>query len=91
MKRCFEKEAEIFKALGHATRLWIVSKLADGKEHCVCEFVDAIGDDFSTISNHLTVLKSAGVVTCERRGKQVWYSLSCPCVAEMLSCVREKE
>ena len=37
-KDCCKSEAEVFKALGHSIRLWIVKQLADGAEHCVCEF-----------------------------------------------------
>ncbi|MDD5663402.1 MAG: metalloregulator ArsR/SmtB family transcription factor, partial [Victivallaceae bacterium] len=68
-KNCCKEEAEVFKALGHPTRLWIVEQLADGQEHCVCEFVDAVGVDFSTISQHLQILKRAGVIEDDKRGK----------------------
>ncbi len=87
-KNSYEKEAAIFKALGHQTRLWIVEQLADGKEHCVCEFVDAVGVDFSTISQHLQVLKRAGVVEDDKRGKQVYYKLSCLCVTSFIDCLK---
>ncbi len=80
--------ADFFKALGHPTRLWIVEQLADGAEHCVCEFVDAVGDEFPTISRHLSVLKDAGVVLDERRGKSIYYHLACPCVTTMLNCLK---
>ncbi len=88
-KNCCKKEAEVFKALGHPTRLWIVQQLADG-EHCVCEFVEAVGADFSTISKHLSVLKQAGVIEDDKRGKSVYYRLTCPCVLKMLDCVSKK-
>lgn len=88
-KDSFKKEAAIFKALGHQTRLWIVEQLADGKEHCVCEFVDAVGVDFSTISQHLQVLKRAGVVEDDKRGKQVFYKLSCLCVTTFIDCLKK--
>ena len=88
-RNCCKKEAEVFKALGHPTRLWIVRQLADG-EHCVCEFVEAVGADFSTISKHLSVLKQAGVIEDDKRGKSVYYRLSCPCVLAMLDCVAKR-
>jgi len=87
---CCRREAGVFKALGHPTRLWIVRELADG-EHCVCEFVQAVGVDFSTISKHLAILKEAGVVEDEKRGKSVYYRLTCPCVLDMLDCVGRKK
>ena len=49
-KDCCKTEAEVFKALGHPIRLWIVKQLADGAEHCVCEFVNAVGVKFATVS-----------------------------------------
>ena len=88
-RNCCKREAEVFKALGHPTRLWIVQQLADG-EHCVCEFVEAVGADFSTISKHLSVLKQAGVIEDDKRGKSVYYRLACPCVFAMLDCVSKR-
>ncbi len=85
-KNCCRKEAEVFKALGHPTRLWIVRQLAGG-EHCVCEFVDAVGVDFSTISQHLAVLKRAGVIEDDKRGKSVYYRLCCPCLLDLIECI----
>ncbi|MDD2404572.1 MAG: metalloregulator ArsR/SmtB family transcription factor [Victivallaceae bacterium] len=89
-KNCCKEEAEVFKALGHPTRLWIVEQLADGQEHCVCEFVDAVGVDFSTISQHLQILKRAGVIEDDKRGKQVYYRLRCICVTEFISCLKKR-
>lgn len=78
--------AEVLKALAHPTRLWMVEQLADG-ERCVCEFVAAIDADFSTISKHLAVLRQAGIVTDDKRGKQVFYRLRVPCVLQFLGCL----
>lgn len=91
IKNGSRNEAEVFKALGHQTRLWIVDQLADGQEHCVCEFVEAVGADFSTISKHLLVLKNAGVIEDDKRGKQVFYRLSCTCVTQFITCLRNRE
>jgi DNA-binding transcriptional ArsR family regulator len=82
-----KEPSNFFKALGHPTRLWIVRQLADGREHCVCEFVAEAGVDFSTISQHLSVLKQAGILIDDKRGKSVYYTLSCPCLVPMLSCL----
>jgi len=82
-----KEQADFFKALGHPTRLWIVRQLADGKEHCVCEFVDEAGVDFSTISQHLSVLKQASILSDDKRGKSVYYTLACPCIVTLLACL----
>lgn len=83
-----EARAGVIKALGHPTRLWIVEELASGPR-CVCEFVEAVGSDFSTVSKHLLVLKNAGIVDIDKRGKQIFYSLRVPCILNFLGCVTE--
>lgn len=83
--------AEVFKALGHPIRLWIVKQLADGAEHCVCEFVDAVGVKFATISQHLAILRNAGIILDEKRGKQVFYRLRCICILNTLECLTRKK
>ena len=85
-KRLLEAKAKVLKALAHPTRLWMVEKLEEG-EKCVCEFVDVVDADFSTISKHLSVLKQAGIVMDEKRGKQVFYTLKVPCVNNFMGCV----
>ena len=85
-KIIFEAKAKVLKALAHPTRLWMAEQLADG-ERCVCEFVDVIQADFSTISKHLLVLKNAGIVASDKRGLQVYYSLKVPCIMNFMSCV----
>lgn len=85
-KNLFAAKAKVLKALAHPTRLWMAEQLADG-EKCVCEFVDQIEADFSTISKHLSVLKQAGIVADDKRGKQVFYSLKVPCVLNFMHCV----
>jgi DNA-binding transcriptional ArsR family regulator len=85
-KALIEAKANVLKALGHPTRLWMAEQLADG-ERCVCELAEFIDADFSTISKHLAVLKQAGVVEDEKRGKQVYYRLKVPCIIQYLPCV----
>ncbi|PKK89527.1 MAG: transcriptional regulator [Candidatus Wallbacteria bacterium HGW-Wallbacteria-1] len=81
----YEAKAAILKAIAHPTRLWIVEQLGVG-ERCVCEFVDEIEADFSTVSKHLTILRQAGIIESEKRGKQVFYSLRVPCVLNFVNC-----
>ncbi len=85
-KGMYEAKASVLKALAHPTRLWMAEQLADG-ERCVCEFAEEIDVDFSTVSKHLAVLKHAGIVDDEKRGKQVFYSLKVPCVLNFMNCV----
>ena len=85
-KALIEAKANVLKALGHPTRLWMAEQLAGG-EKCVCQLVEDIDADFSTVSKHLTVLKQAGVVIDEKRGKQVYYRLKVPCILQFMPCI----
>jgi len=82
----YEAKAKVLKALAHPTRLWMTECLGEG-ERCVCEFADLVEADFSTVSKHLAVLKQAGIVEDEKRGKQVFYRLKVPCVLDFTCCV----
>ena len=87
-KTYLEAKSRVLKALGHPTRLLIAEELGRG-ERCVCEFVDLAGVDYSTISRHLNVMKQAGLIEDEKRGKQVFYKLRVPCVLNFMECVEE--
>lgn len=85
-KERLEARAAVIKAMAHPTRLFIVEELSR-EEHCVCELQEMIGADVSTVSKHLSVLKSAGIVGDEKRGSQVYYRLLVPCVLNFFGCV----
>jgi ArsR family transcriptional regulator len=84
----YELRAGVVKALAHPVRLYIVDRL-DGGEHCVCELVELIGLDQSTVSRHLAVLKAVGIVSDEKRGRQTWYRLRTPCITGFFGCIEE--
>ena len=83
----YKTQARIIKALAHPTRLFIVDELSRG-ERCVCELTDMIGVEMPTVSRHLSQLKSAGILADEKRGSQVFYRLSVPCVLNFFKCVQ---
>ena len=85
-KQLLAARAEVFKALGHPTRLAIVDMLAGG-ERCVCELNEQIDADMSTVSRHLSVLRNAGILSSDKRGNQVFYRLECPCITSFYGCV----
>lgn len=87
-RRLLEQQVLFFKALSHPTRLWIVRQLRE-RDYCVCEFVKEIGDDFSTVSKHLAVLKEANIVADHKQGKTVFYHLTHPCIVTVLACVEK--
>ena len=87
-KRYIAAQARIFKALGHPSRLLMVDALREG-EKCVCELQALVGDDMSTISKHLAVLREAGVVSAEKRGTSIYYRLTLCCLDTFLQCTGE--
>jgi len=81
-----EQRTAVFKALGHSARLKMVDVLEEG-ERCVCDLVELVGLQWSTVSRHLSILKEAGVVSDEKRGKQVFYRLELACVSSFNRCL----
>ncbi len=82
----YTARAGVLKAMAHPTRLFIVDELARG-ERCVCELQELIGADMSTVSKHLALLRTAGLVTDDKRGNQVFYALRVPCILNFFGCV----
>ncbi|MFI9534382.1 ArsR/SmtB family transcription factor [Nocardia fusca] len=67
--------ASVFKALSDPVRLRLLSSIASrsGMEACVCDLSEGIDLTQPTISHHLKVLRSAGLLTSERRASWVYY------------------
>lgn len=84
--RQFEERATVMKAMAHPSRLKMIDELSRG-ERCVCDLQELIGHDMSTVSKHLTVLKKAGIVEDERRGKNMYYRLKVPCILNFFHCI----
>ncbi len=84
----FTLQAGILKALGHATRIRIVEQLRGG-ERCVCEIMAEIGLEQSNTSQHLAVLKRAGVLGSRKDGMRVMYWVRRPEVFGMMDILRE--
>ena len=69
------------KALGHPVRLGIAMRLAEEGGTCACDFADIFHVSQPTVSQHLKVLREAGLVRTKRRGTQICYSLDPDAVA----------
>lgn len=78
--------SEILKAIAHPTRLLILESLAEQKR-CVSDLTNMAEVDTSTVSKHLALMKNAGIITSEKSGNQVFYSLRVPCVLQFLGCI----
>ena len=79
--------ASKFKALGHPVRLGIAQRLAVERETCACDFADLFEISQPAVSQHLKVLREAGLVTTRRRGTQIYYSLDAAALRELRGVV----
>jgi ArsR family transcriptional regulator len=70
-------QARICKAFAHPGRLQILDLLGQ-RELGVSELQEELGISKTSMSQHLSVLKSAGVLTTRRDGKQIYCSLAMP-------------
>ncbi len=73
-----------FKALSDPTRVSIIGHLSDGPR-CVGVLAEALGVTHSAVSQHLRILREAGLVESERRGCRVHYALSRRAVGKTLT------
>ncbi|MEN9953413.1 MAG: hypothetical protein RL028_15 [Actinomycetota bacterium] len=73
-----ESMATALKAVADPTRLQILAMIAASKnqESCVCNLTEPLDLTQPTISHHLKKLAEAGLISGERRGTWVWYSLN---------------
>lgn len=67
---------ELFSLLSDETRLRCLVLLQKEGELCVCEITQIIGSIQPKISRHLALMRNSGLVSDERRGQWVYYSLN---------------
>ncbi len=82
----YDKRAKVLKAMAHPSRLAMLEALAEG-ELCVCDLQKIVGSDISTVSKHLAVMKTAGLVEDRKEGLWVHYRLRVPCVLRFMDCI----
>lgn len=68
-------DAAILRALAHPVRLGIMRYVAATPQTCACDFAQLFGVAQPTASQHLKVLRDAGLVSTRRRGTQICYSV----------------
>ena len=67
--------AAAFAALADPVRLRLFSLVAAAGEICSCELLEPLGKSQPTVSHHTRVLSEAGLITGEKRGRWVWWSI----------------
>jgi DNA-binding transcriptional ArsR family regulator len=83
----YQLKADFFKTLGHPARIRILELLSD-REYAVSEMLPEVGVEPANLSQQLSVLRRAGLVTARREGLSVSYTLTSPRVAELLAVAR---
>jgi len=75
--------AEVFRQLGQPVRIQILLTIAS-QEACVCHIEAALGIRQAAISQHLMVLRDAGLVAANRDGRNIYYRLAKPGLFEAI-------
>mgnify|MGYP001611744254 CR=1 FL=1 len=88
MKEIYKLHAEMCKVFSNPTRLEILNLLRD-KEMSVTELIEKTKLSQANISQHLAIMKSKGIVSSERNGKNIYYRLSNPKITKAFEIIRE--
>ncbi|ACK64938.1 transcriptional regulator, ArsR family [Rippkaea orientalis PCC 8801] len=83
-----QRMAEFFSLMGDTNRLRILSLLAH-QELCVCDLAAILNMSESAVSHQLRTLKAIRLVSYEKRGRKVFYSLQDHHVLELYESVAE--
>jgi DNA-binding transcriptional ArsR family regulator len=86
-ERVYEMQVRICKSFANPIRLRILDLLAK-REHTVAELQNQLGITTANTSQHLAILKAAGVITTHRNGKQIRCSLAMPEVKQACQLIR---
>jgi len=83
----YEKESALLKALGHPVRLKMVEGLLRQQECNVDKMMKALRLPQSTVSQHLALLKSRGIVQMRKEGVKTCYRVVDARVAEIMKII----
>src|SRR6056297_1696119 len=90
-KNFLEESSEIFKALGHPSRLCILYNLMDKEEGTVSEMQHCLNEPQSTISQHIAKLRNVGIIKGERNGTEINYRVVNEKVKAVLKIIRKEK
>ncbi len=82
----WEEAANCLRILSHPHRLYMIHLLLQ-KSYSVGELAEACQILPNVASEHLNVMKNKGFITSHKKGKQVFYTIQEPALANILSCV----
>ena len=87
-KEIYKLHAEMCKVFSNPIRLEILNLLRD-KQMSVTELINKSKLSQANISQHLSIMKSKGIVNSERSGKNIYYNLSHPKIIKAFDIIRE--
>ena len=88
MNEIYKIHAEMCKVFSNPTRLEILNLLRD-KELSVTELIEKTKLSQANISQHLSIMKSKGIVTSNRKGKNIYYKLTNPKIIKAFDIIRD--
>jgi ArsR family transcriptional regulator, virulence genes transcriptional regulator len=87
LKKIFEMQCEICKALGHPLRLAIVDRLHSG-ETSAADLIAVLELSKANLSKHMSLLAHGGIVESRREGRQLFYRLTDPEIHKACAIMR---
>ena len=88
MKELYKIHAEMCKVFSNPTRLEVLNLLKN-KEISVTELIEKTKLSQANISQHLSIMKSKGIVTSNRKGKNIYYKLTNPKIIKSFNIIKE--
>ncbi len=88
MEKIFELHADVCKVFSNAKRLEILNTLRE-KEMAASELIEKIGLSKANLSQHMSILKSKGVVLTRRKGINIYYRISDAKIIQACDLMRE--
>src|SRR3972149_3709686 len=87
-RRVFQLHAAICQTLANAKRLEIIDQLSHG-QRTVGDLADALGISQPNVSQHLAMMRRAGIVLARREGLNVHYRIASPKIVKACALMRE--
>ncbi len=88
MEKLYELHADLCKTFSNAKRLEIIDSLKN-RERSASELIEKIGLSKANLSQHISVLRSKGVILTRRDGVNVYYRIANPKIVQACHLIRE--
>lgn len=85
-----DRVSRMLKLIAHPHRLKVVEALEEWDEAPVHRLMERVRLPQAPMSQHLTLMRRAGILDARRRGREMWYALSDRRCLGILHCIREK-